>query len=396
MYIGYVGTGFSGLQVQPDQPDSITVESVLQAALTKAELISQSNSVSLTKVGWSRSSRTDKGVHSICTIISFKMELSLEAAASFGDEGLKVAARTNEFLPEQVRVFAVHSANRSFNARSYCVQRTYHYYMPASVLGLQGNGCREDDQVLSRLRACLKTFEGSRAFHNYTKRRLYRLPVRPPKPAQAAGDSDNTPIGASAVVPSSQDQRALQFSYQDDWGPGDKLGSAHYRIIREVAASDILQLTPGGTPCIRLTFCANSFVLHQIRHMVATAAAVALGSIPMEFVEASLSPCCRTITPISPPQTLVLVDAKNSCFPMSEERLELQQGGKAAQERFYSKTVQPALSSMLESSEWSLWRSELARITYSNEAMEVLLSQHQAWVAAKPVPPTHGQLPQPA
>ena len=84
---------------------------------------------------------------------------------------------------------------------------------------MQWAGCREDDQVLSRLRACLKTFEGSRAFHNYTKRRLYRLPVRPPKPAQAAGDSDNTPIGASAMVPSSQDQVLGRSLRQQDGKP---------------------------------------------------------------------------------------------------------------------------------------------------------------------------------
>ena len=30
------------------------------------------------------------------------MELTLDAAASFGEEGLQVAARVNAFLPEQV------------------------------------------------------------------------------------------------------------------------------------------------------------------------------------------------------------------------------------------------------------------------------------------------------
>ncbi|KAK9844843.1 hypothetical protein WJX74_007519 [Apatococcus lobatus] len=473
MYIGYVGSDFSGLQIQPDQPDSITVESVLQAALTEAELISEANSVSLTKVGWSRSSRTDKGVHSICTIISFKMELTLDAAASFGDEGLQVAARINPFLPEQVRVFALHYVNRSFNARSYCVQRTYHYYIPASVLGLQSHG-DANNETMDRLRACLKTFEGSRAFHNYTKRRLYRLPAKPPKPPvpsddgmhrpassmpaesssheaaaiplvggaarrstgrvqkherrlststdgdqngaiqldeslQPNDDSDGAMILNEAILDDDDDendhnhngaateaggspdavdlwpQRTLQFSYQDDWGPGDKLGSAHYRIVRKASASDVLQLTPNGTPCIRLTFCANSFVLHQIRHMVATAAAVAIGSIPPEFVDASLSPCCRTITPISPPQTLVLVDNMNSRYPMSEDRLELQEGGQSAQEYFYTQTVQPALSAMLEGIEWAQWRSELSRIQYDQGAMSLLLSQHAAWKATKPV-----------
>lgn len=45
-----------------------TVEGVLETAIFKAGLISESNYGSLGKVKWSRNSRTDKGVHSLATV----------------------------------------------------------------------------------------------------------------------------------------------------------------------------------------------------------------------------------------------------------------------------------------------------------------------------------------
>lgn len=50
----------------------------------------------------------------------------------------------------------------------------YHYYLPASVLGLKLDGGPEDATTLARLAECWASFEGHHPFHNYTKRRLYR------------------------------------------------------------------------------------------------------------------------------------------------------------------------------------------------------------------------------
>ena len=56
-----------GLQIQRDQPGG-TVEDVLQEALNAAGCILHSNYGSLQKIGWSRSSRTDKGVHALANV----------------------------------------------------------------------------------------------------------------------------------------------------------------------------------------------------------------------------------------------------------------------------------------------------------------------------------------
>ena len=56
-----------GLQIQRDQPGG-TVEDVLQQAIYDAGAILPSNYGDLHKIGWTRSSRTDKGVHSLANV----------------------------------------------------------------------------------------------------------------------------------------------------------------------------------------------------------------------------------------------------------------------------------------------------------------------------------------
>jgi hypothetical protein len=94
-------------------------------------------------------------------------------------------------LPDDVRVFSVQRVSKSFDCRSMCINRAYHYYVPASVLGLRAPSAPEEaakaeagslppsmsaddlahnQQVLLRLRQALSCFVGDRPFHNYTKR----------------------------------------------------------------------------------------------------------------------------------------------------------------------------------------------------------------------------------
>ena len=56
-----------GLQIQRDHAGG-TVEDVLQEALYAAGCILTSNAGELHKIGWKRSSRTDKGVHALANV----------------------------------------------------------------------------------------------------------------------------------------------------------------------------------------------------------------------------------------------------------------------------------------------------------------------------------------
>ena len=57
----------------------------------------------------------------------------------------------------------------------------------------------------------------------------------------------------------------------------------------------------------------GSFMLHQIRHMVGAAVAVARGHLPLELVDASLATPARINLPLAPPSTLMLMGAQFRC-----------------------------------------------------------------------------------
>lgn len=102
LHIGYVGTGFKGLQVQRTTAPDATIESSLEQALFAAGMILESNMGSLTKLRWTRSSRTDKQVHSLATVISTKLECNPDSFEA-DPEGTAYAAAINATLPPEVR-----------------------------------------------------------------------------------------------------------------------------------------------------------------------------------------------------------------------------------------------------------------------------------------------------
>ncbi len=121
--IGYVGTSYHGLQMAKNN-DVSTIEQQLEQALHKAGCISDSNHGQLTKIGWSRSSRTDKGVHAARVVVSAKLLLNPQ-----WDIDNKLLSNLkdsiNQLLPSDVRVFSCIRVNNGFRAREACHWR-YH------------------------------------------------------------------------------------------------------------------------------------------------------------------------------------------------------------------------------------------------------------------------------
>lgn len=76
MHIAYMEQIPAGLQMIPSQVgrDDLLppVEQLLEWAVMKAGLMRKENFGAFHKVRWSRSSRTDKGVHSLASVVSFK------------------------------------------------------------------------------------------------------------------------------------------------------------------------------------------------------------------------------------------------------------------------------------------------------------------------------------
>ena len=73
-------------------------------------------------------------------------------------------------LPTDIRVFSVQRVPTKFDGRESCTSRVYSMYVPAGVLSLHDDGSDGDAQVMARLRTALQAFEGSKPFHNYTRR----------------------------------------------------------------------------------------------------------------------------------------------------------------------------------------------------------------------------------
>lgn len=56
------------MQINRQRPAEETIEGVLELALFKAGMIADTNMGDFDRIRWSRSSRTDKGVHSLSLV----------------------------------------------------------------------------------------------------------------------------------------------------------------------------------------------------------------------------------------------------------------------------------------------------------------------------------------
>jgi hypothetical protein len=123
LVLGYVGKGYHGLQLSSTANPAVrTIEHDLEEALYKIGCISESNHKFLGKIGWSRSSRTDKGVHAARIIIGAK--LLVDKSMITADNRLPhLIPRLNAQLPEGIRVFSACRVNAGFNARKACKWR---------------------------------------------------------------------------------------------------------------------------------------------------------------------------------------------------------------------------------------------------------------------------------
>ncbi|KAF5470362.1 hypothetical protein F2P56_010881 [Juglans regia] len=109
--VGYVGTAYRGLQMQRDEHSLSTIEEELEMAIFKAGGIRDSNYGNLQKISWARSSRTDKGVHSLATTISLKMEIP-ENAWKEDPYGMALGNHINYYLPKTIKVFSILPSQR--------------------------------------------------------------------------------------------------------------------------------------------------------------------------------------------------------------------------------------------------------------------------------------------
>ncbi|KAJ3187278.1 tRNA pseudouridine synthase 1 [Gaertneriomyces sp. JEL0708] len=241
LLMGYNGTGYSGMQINPNVE---TIEKALHEALAKAGGVSKDNAYRPDKIAFMRAARTDKGVHAIGQVCSLKLRLTPT-----------IVEDLNANLPPQIRVWGYIRTTNSFHAKNACDARIYEYFLPSYVLqdaepkfwpyspigvthGYDARAVNPEyaslpvktpeqlaawrayritPQKLSHLRECLRTYEGTHNYHNFTN-----------------GKQHN-----------------------------DK--SSNRYIISFTAEDPVIS---NGLEWLKLTVIGQSFMLHQIRKMV--------------------------------------------------------------------------------------------------------------------------------
>lgn len=266
LYVAYEGSKYAGFQ----QNDGVlTVADVLEQALHRTGGIRESDLRTLSKVGWVVAARTDKGVSAASNCVSFKAafprQLEEPNVSEHGGDPTRpelspnfaeFVSALNRELPPDVRVLGAAKPTSSFSAKDCCSGRRYEYLLPLSAL-LHGEDLSDFNEIL-------RQFEGTHPFHNFTIGNEHRLPP----PANAKRYITMSSCMGEPVAIVGADGRESRF--------------------------------------VRILVQGQSFMLHQIRKMVALSVLVERDLVPRDAIQRAFDRQFLTNIPPAPAAGLFL------------------------------------------------------------------------------------------
>uniref|UniRef100_A0A7S2IMH4 tRNA pseudouridine synthase n=1 Tax=Haptolina brevifila TaxID=156173 RepID=A0A7S2IMH4_9EUKA len=186
----------------------------------------------------------------------------------------------------------------------------------------------------ARLRALLRTFEGTQSFHNFTDGKV-----------------------------TSADKTATRY-------------------MISITTGEPLMLS--GVPYVPIRFHGQSFLLHQIRKMVGLTAATFRGDVPPDAIEVALRPGRIAPIPMAPSCALVLrrclytpYERKRNAEKFSDRNSVHFPESDAAKERFVTENILPHIAQCEAAGEFERFAEALSNYTLERKEPSVYFGMQQ-------------------
>jgi tRNA pseudouridine38-40 synthase len=277
--LGYLGSNYKGLQINPDCK---SVEAELERALFLCGGIPEYNYGCLQKIQWSRAARTDAGVHAVAQVCAMRLTIPLDQRSDF-------ISLVNKTLPSDITVHAISKVTKAFNSKLYCTKRRYHYLLPTYLMYNQ-------DEVNGYLVEALESPDATTApFTTYsvTPGQSTIVPQLVGLSLEKIRDKIKSfRVSAEAVERlKGALQRYVGTNNYHNFTSGiasNDAKSNRYIISFDVVGEPFVSEAT-GVEYILLSVVGQSFLLNQIRKMVAMAVEVARGRATLDTMSVALS-----------------------------------------------------------------------------------------------------------
>jgi tRNA pseudouridine38-40 synthase len=362
----------------------LTIEEHIEHALCDAGVVLERNRHDAKKLGWNRSSRTDKGVSASGLVFSVKLDLpaqpwrALEAeipADSFNSldsqgkqqssssslsfdarAGLRLAVENQLLLPvamrmnrclqategdrHLIRVLSMKRVRSGFDARKDCIRRHYDYVLPFRLVRSDGASA---SAFVDRVRASLRLFVGNVYVHNFASTgkifsTLSRAAHQPRGRRGRRSNDERADIyrerkqrfeesGVGHSVDASSSVRSDEHCFQvvdvadDDMSRFCEVRRRTPQLYRRIERFECSLVDVDGEQCLAFGATGSGFLLNQIRKMIGGVLAAAAGGVMhSRYLELALRGPWRMHVPLAPAWPLLLASVDHA-GPRSSQTL---------------------------------------------------------------------------